>query len=102
MLAVGTRRWQVVSLFLMEGAVLGLVGGILGALVGWAVTLWLGQRGIHLPAPGASADSIIRPHVSVLYLVRAVGMATVGAALAALWPAYRAAQLRPVEALAHA
>ncbi len=79
----------------------GAGGRHLGALVGWAVTLWLGQRGIHLPAPGASADSIIRPHVSAVYLVRTVGMATVGAALAALWPAYRAAQLRPVEALAH-
>jgi putative ABC transport system permease protein len=101
MLAVGTRRRQVVSLFLLEGAVLGLVGGLLGALVGWAVTLWLGHRGIVLPAPGAQADSIIRPFVSGLYLVRAVGLATVGASLAALWPAYRAAQLRPVEALAH-
>lgn len=101
MLAVGTRRRQVVSLFLLEGAVLGLVGGLLGALVGWGVTLWLGHRGIVLPAPGAQADSIIRPFVSVLYLVRAVGMATAGASLAALWPAYRAAQLRPVEALAH-
>jgi putative ABC transport system permease protein len=101
MLAVGTRRRQVVSLFLLEGAVLGLVGGLLGALVGWAVTLWLGHRGIVLPAPGAQADSIIRPFVSGLYLVRAVGMATMGASLAALWPAYRAAQLRPVEALAH-
>ncbi len=101
MLAVGTRRRQVVSLFLLEGAVLGLVGGLLGALVGWAVTLWLSHRGIVLPAPGAQADSIIRPFVSGLYLVRAVGMATVGASLAALWPAYRAAKLRPVEALAH-
>ena len=101
MLAVGTRRGQVVSLFLLEGAVLGLVGGLLGALVGWAVTVWLGHRGIVLPAPGASADSIIRPSVSFLYLVRSVGLATVGAALAALWPAYRAARLRPVEALAH-
>jgi putative ABC transport system permease protein len=101
MLAVGMRRRQVVALFVMEGAVLGLVGGILGALVGGAVTLWLGHRGILLPAPGAVADSIIRPSVTLLYLVRAVGMATVGASLAALWPAYRAARLRPVEALAH-
>ncbi len=101
MLAVGMRRRQVVALFLMEGAALGLVGGSLGALVGWAVTVWLGHRGLLLPAPGATVDSVVRPFVSVAYLVRAVGLATVGAALAALWPAYRAAQLRPVEALAH-
>jgi putative ABC transport system permease protein len=101
MLAVGMRRRQVVALFLLEGGVLGFVGGLLGALLGWAVTVWLGHRGILLPAPGASVDSVIRPFVAIVYLVRAVGMATVGAALAALWPAFRAAQLRPVEALAH-
>ncbi len=101
MLAVGMRRRQIVALFLLEGAVLGLVGGVLGALVGAAVTLWLGQRGIQMSAPGAAVDSIIRPSVTFLYLVRSVGLTTVGAALSALWPAYRAAQLRPVEALAH-
>jgi putative ABC transport system permease protein len=101
MLAVGMRRRQVVALFLTEGAVLGLVGGLLGALVGGAVTLWLHHRGLAVPAPGSNVDSIVRPFVPLLYLVRAVGLATVGAGLAALWPAYRAAQLRPVEALAH-
>jgi putative ABC transport system permease protein len=101
MLAVGMRRRQVVALFLTEGAVLGLVGGLLGALVGGAVTLWLHHRGLGVPAPGSNVDSIVRPFVPLLYLVRMVGLATGGAALAALWPAYRAAQLRPVEALAH-
>ncbi|ATB31184.1 ABC transporter permease [Melittangium boletus] len=101
LLAVGLRRRHVVSLFLLEGAVLGLLGGVLGAGVGWGVTWWLGRQGIHLPAYGTTADSVIRPHISGLYVVRAVGLATVGAALAALWPAYRASQLRPVEALAH-
>lgn len=101
MLAVGMRRRQIVALFLTEGAVLGLVGGTLGALVGGAVTLWLHHRGLLLPAPGSNVDSVIRPFVSFPYLVRSVVMASVGAALAALWPAYRAAQLRPVEALAH-
>jgi putative ABC transport system permease protein len=101
MLAVGMRRRQVVALFLTEGALLGLVGGTLGVLVGGAVTLYLHQRGVLLPAPGATADSIIRPFVPLTYLLRSVALTTLGAALAALWPAYRAAQLRPVEALAH-
>ena len=101
LLAVGLRRRHVVALFVWEGAVLGLLGGALGAGLGWAVTLWLGQRGLHLPSSGTTADSVIRPFLPVLYVVRSVGLATAGAALAALWPAYRASQLRPVEALAH-
>ncbi|MBN1204299.1 MAG: ABC transporter permease [Myxococcaceae bacterium] len=100
MLAVGMRRRSIVALFLLEGGVLGLVGGALGALLGGAVTLWLHQRGILLPSPGANADSVIRPFVSVGYLGSAVVMAAVGAGLAALWPAWRASRLRPVEALA--
>lgn len=101
LLAVGTRRRQIVALFLTEGALLGLIGGTLGALVGGAVVAWLHARGLALPAPGASVDSILRPFVPPLYLVRAVGIATAGATLAALWPAWRASRLRPVEALAH-
>jgi putative ABC transport system permease protein len=101
LLAVGLQRRHVVALFLWEGAVLGLVGGVLGAGTGWAVTLWLGRHGLHLPSSGTTADGVIRPHLPVLYVVRSVGLATVGAALAALGPAYRASQLRPVEALAH-
>ncbi|MDY7226782.1 ABC transporter permease [Hyalangium rubrum] len=100
MMAVGMRRRSIILLFLLEGGVLGLVGGAVGALVGGAVTLWLHERGILLPSPGANVDSIIRPSVSFLYLMYVVGLATVGASLAALWPAWRASRLRPVEALA--
>ncbi|MET0404210.1 MAG: FtsX-like permease family protein, partial [Cystobacter sp.] len=101
LLAVGMRRRDVVSLFLLEGAVLGLVGGLIGAVLGGAVTLALGWQGIQLPALDSASSSVIHPHVSFFYLVRAVVLAVGGASLAALWPAWRASQLRPVEALAH-
>ncbi|MFL5349257.1 MAG: ABC transporter permease [Hyalangium sp.] len=99
MLAVGMRRRSIIALFLLVGWVLGLAGGVLGAMVGGAVTWWLHQRGILLPSPGANADSIIRPFVPLTYVARAVVTAAVGAGLAALWPAWRASRLRPVEAL---
>jgi putative ABC transport system permease protein len=63
------------------------------------VVSWLHHVGIELPAPGASTASVIRPFVPFLYLVRTLAMATFGAALATLWPAFRASRPRPVEAL---
>ncbi|MBE2249390.1 MAG: ABC transporter permease [Myxococcus sp.] len=101
MLAVGMRRWRIVTLFISEGVVLGLIGGTLGALLGFAWVAWAESRGLSIPAPGANVPSIVRPHVDVSFLIRAVFQATAGAALASLWPAWRASRLRPVEALAH-
>jgi putative ABC transport system permease protein len=99
MLAVGMRRRQVVTMFILEGLVLGVIGGTLGALLGAAVVGWLNRVGVSLPAPGSSAPNLIRPFVPGLYLVRSVLLAAIGSALAALWPARRASLLRPVEAL---
>ncbi|MCA3013282.1 MAG: ABC transporter permease [Myxococcaceae bacterium] len=101
MLAVGMRRRQVVQLFIAEGVVLGLVGGALGALVGFAWVSWMNARGLSIPAPGAKVPSLLRPSVDAAFLARATLQATAGAALASLWPAWRASRLRPVEALAH-
>jgi putative ABC transport system permease protein len=102
MLAVGMRRRQVVLLFLLEGAGLGVVGGVLGVTLGVLVVWWMGQAGIALPAPGARVASIIHPTVEPLFVARTLGLAIAGSALASIIPARRAAALRPVEALAHA
>ena len=101
MLAVGMRRRKIAQLFLMEGAVLGLVGGLLGIGAGVLVVALLNRLGVELPAPGAKVASIIHPTVEPLFLLRTLVQAAVGASLAAIIPARRAAQLRPVEALAH-
>lgn len=100
MLAVGTRRSQILTLFLLEGAVLGAVGGLLGVLLGTALVTVMHHKGIPLPAPGSTVTSTIRPFVSSAFLVRSLLFATVGAALSSLYPAWRASRLRPVEALA--
>lgn len=102
MLAVGMKRRAIAQLFLMEGAVLGVVGGLVGVVAGVAVVAVMNRIGIELPAPGARVASVIHPSVEPSFLVRTLALAVLGAAVAAIIPARRAARLRPVEALAHA
>jgi putative ABC transport system permease protein len=99
MLAVGMRRRQIIALFLAEGLIIGALGGTLGLILGNAIVLTLHQVGIPLPAPGATVPSIIRPFVTLQFVVMAIIGTPLGAALATLWPAWRASRLRPVEAL---
>ncbi len=100
MLAVGLKRIHIARLFLVEGLVLGFVGGVLGVALGAAIVAYIAHVGLPIPAPGATVPSIVRPGLDAVFLLRALAQATLGAAIAALWPAWRASRLRPVEALA--
>jgi putative ABC transport system permease protein len=88
-MALGARRASVLGQFLIESVMLSLAGALVGLALGFG-TGWLVSRSGVL-SPVFSSSSVI------LSLVVAIG---VGVGFG-FWPARRAAQLEPVEALRH-
>jgi putative ABC transport system permease protein len=99
LLAVGLRRRQILALFLIEAAVLGVVGAALGALAGRGLVMLLAWKGIHLNVGGGAIDTILRPQVELAYVAVVSALAVVGAVLSAAYPARKASQMNPVDAL---
>ncbi|MCW4051025.1 MAG: ABC transporter permease [Candidatus Bathyarchaeota archaeon] len=89
MKAIGAKSKDILTLFMTEAALTGVVGGVLGVGFGFILSAVVGQYvGI------ASA-----PTVMLGFLV--VGFAVVTCVLSGLYPAWRASNLNPVEALRH-
>ena len=100
MMAVGVKRSKILVLFLLEAAAIGSLGGVVGGVVGSAITAWLHHRGITILLPTSPVPYIIRPFVSPLYLLEVTLIAGIGGMVFAAYPAWRASRLRPVQALA--
>lgn len=100
--AIGMRRGQVLVLFLLESLVLGLVASTLGALLGAAVAYLVDRARIDIPVEALrvilmsdALHLVVRPsHVAI-----AAGALSLLVALSALWPASRAARIRPITAI---
>jgi putative ABC transport system permease protein len=99
MMAVGVRRGRIATLFVLEAAVQALLGGAAGVALAYGlVGLMLARGGLTLPINDTLSFTLL-PEVAPYQVAVAVVAATLGAVLAAVSPALRAARLRPVEAL---
>ena len=90
--AMGTTRTQMLGVFLVQGAVFGLAGSLLGTLAGYAL----------VGAFNSFGPKLFTIPVDPWLPVAATGLATITGILSAAVPARRAAALDPVEAIRHA
>jgi lipoprotein-releasing system permease protein len=92
--AMGTRRGQILRIFLIQGGVLGFLGSLLGSAMGaGALIFWHGY------ARQVDGTELFPLALEPSLFVAAAALATLTGVLAGMAPAIRAASLDPVEAI---
>ncbi|MEM4271560.1 MAG: ABC transporter permease [Candidatus Pacearchaeota archaeon] len=94
MKAVGARNSEILAIFIIEAGLLGLVGGIIGALVGLGFAFGVSHLANTLIGQNLLLVSVSYPLVGL-----AIGFAFIIGLISGITPALQASKLKPSQAL---
>jgi len=97
--ALGARRHDILFQFLSEAMVITAVGGILGIMLSYTVSLSVGRLTLYSALAKHAESGDIRLIVSPMILIVATSILAVVGVISGMVPALRAANLDPIEAL---
>jgi putative ABC transport system permease protein len=102
LLAIGLKRKKILQMFAIEGVLLGLVGGLTGIAIGYALAELISAVGIPMPPPPGMEEGYTGEiRVTAGLLTSAFLIASVTTLLAGLYPAWKASRQQIVNALRH-
>lgn len=97
--AIGTLPSKILSMFVVEGLLLGVFGAIIGNAVGLAVVFAL--RLAHINYNFSRQTFILSPSVQISDLLIVSVIVIIVAVLGSLQPAFKASRMEPIKALRH-
>ncbi len=106
--AMGLKGREIMNLFVLEGAFMGLLGSFLGVVTGGLITFYYSQHGLRVEAfaeLSGDMDIILEPVFHIAFnlenLVVSFVLGVVIVTLSCLFPARKAARMEPADALHH-
>jgi putative ABC transport system permease protein len=94
MKAVGAKNRDVLSIFIIESSMLGLAGGIIGAVIGLLMAIGI-SFGVQSAFPGLNFSVAVNGPLLAEAVIFSLSIGT----LSGIVPAMQASKMRPVEAL---
>lgn len=106
---IGAAPGNILTMFIVQGGLIGLVGTVAGAALGWVLALNVTNVvhgierlfGIRFLDPAVYLMSDLPSEVSFSDVLQVSAVALLLAALATIYPAWRASRTLPAEALRH-
>jgi putative ABC transport system permease protein len=96
--ALGMKKKTVLAIFLSESAIIGLLGAVIGIIAGYSLAIVVANvlgSGLF----GAAGSFTITPVLTPTVLLGAFGFGVGISVIFALYPAWKASKLKPVDAL---
>jgi putative ABC transport system permease protein len=102
LMAMGTTRGRLRRMFVAEGVMIGLIGGVLGLAVGAILATLINHGNVMLPPPpgytvGYRLQIMLQPPV----MIAAFLVAFVTSTISSVVPAFKASRMKIVDALGH-
>ena len=98
--AIGTVPGKILSLFVMEGFLLGVFGTLIGVIISLVAIASLNACQISFDF-GRQKGLLLAPTISAADVITVAAIVIAIAVLASLQPAWKAAKMEPIEALRH-
>jgi len=95
MKSIGAKNSDIMMIFLLNSAIVGLVGGLIGICLGSAISTLLPLLGMRFMGMGGEMTTVITPLLLMYAVLLAMGIGIAAGVI----PAYRASKLKPVDAL---
>lgn len=101
-MALGTRRRQLLGMFLSEGLLLGILGAAIGLVLGFGLAHLISAIGIPMPPPPGMDRALTgQIRVTPTLAFESMLLAVTTTLIASVYPAWKASRLTIVDALRH-
>jgi ABC-type lipoprotein release transport system permease subunit len=102
--AIGMNKSRVFRMIILESVYISLIGGIIGMILGYLLTLWTGYIGINLGSFAKGFEKIgyspiMYPALDIMFFIILTCMVIITGILASCYPAIKALKLKPAEAV---